>query len=389
MAIKIAQIITRMDWGGSPDIFRLTCSYLDKQSYDLQIIIGETKHPTQKTRIFLERFSSQVVMVSQLHRDINLFYDFIAFCKLYRLFRKERFDVVHTHTAKAGALGRAAAYLAGVPVIIHTPHGHNFYGYFGKLFSGFVIFAERALAKITDKIIVLTRLEMDDFIKFKVVGPDKIALIPQGLEIDSLSEKALSKQEIKNRFGLSPDELLVGMIGRLEEIKGPDYFIEAALHLTDKVPQVKFILVGEGSLRRSIEEKVIRSGARADRFIFTGWQEDVSGILPGLDVLVLPSLNEAVGIVLLEAQACGVAVVASRVGGIPEVVRDHESGILVEPKDAKALEEAIIYLLQNKEARVKMGECGRQWVKGKFPAQDMVDKVSLLYQGLLTKKHAL
>lgn len=381
--IKIAQIITRLDWGGSPDIVRILSNLLNPDVYDCSFIFGATVHPSAKTQQFLKTFKGNCFVIPQLKRDINLFYDTIALIRLIELFRREKFDIVHTHTAKAGALGRLAANLTGVKVIIHTPHGHNFYGYFPRCMSKIIISIEKFLVCITDKIIALTELEKEDFMKFGVAKSGKLVVINQGLELDRYVDIHIDKEAVRKSFGIESDDLVVGMIGRLEPIKGPGYFIEAAKLIADKTVKAKFLIVGEGSLRKFLEKQVKSLGRS---FIFAGWREDIPAIISILDILVLPSLNEAVGMILIEAQAEGIPVVASCVGGIPEVVQDKKTGFLVPSQDAKSLAEAISYLLEHKEEREKMGRAASGWVKGKFSAEVMVNKITGLYQELLTTK---
>ncbi len=383
--IKIAQVITRLDWGGSPDIFRVLCSHLDPSLYDITLIVGDTKHPTLKTDEFLKRFKGRTVIVPQLQRDINPVTDIPAFWSLYSIFRKGRFDIVHTHTAKAGALGRLAAALTRVPVIIHTPHGHNLYGYFNKRRSAIIARIEKFLTRFTDEIIALTELERSDYVKFGVATEGKISVIYQGLELDKLVRDWKSARILGNVFKIGPDTRVVGMVGRLEPVKGSSVFIEAAAHIAKLCPNVKFIIAGEGSLKASMEKRAQELGISA-KVIFAGWRDDIPDIISLMDIMVLPSLNEAVGIALIEAQAEGVPVVASKVGGIPEVVKDKKTGILVPPSDTVAIADAVVSLLGDKPKCAAMGEAGKVWVRGRFRAEDMADKMSALYMRLLNKK---
>ena len=386
--IKVAEVITRLDWGGSPDIVRIICTYLDLGLYELTLVIGLTKHPHAKSEEFLNNFRQKIkiVFIPELKREINPVSDLAAFLRLYFLFLRQRFDIVHTHTAKAGALGRAAAFLSGGAAIVHTLHGHNFYGYFNPFLSKVLVMIERFLACFTDRIIALTELEKNDLVRFKAAYSGKIRLIYQGLELEQYTPGDIDKTRVRGEFNIKPDERIIGMVGRLEPVKGPQYFVEAAQGVVRQFAQARFIVVGEGSLRKNLERQVEEAGLR-DKFIFTGWRDDNYEIISILDILVLPSLNEAVGIVLLEAQSLGVPVVATKVGGVPEIVKDQETGILVPAGDSQSLEQAINTLLADEHKRKEMGERAAGWVKGKFKAQDMVDEISQLYQELsLIKK---
>jgi glycosyltransferase involved in cell wall biosynthesis len=386
--IKIAQVITRMDWGGSPDILRILCQSLDPQLYDITLVVGQTSHPTAKTRVFFDVFRDKIRIIPQLRRDICLFNDLAAFIRLYILYRKEKFDIVHTHTAKAGALGRIAARLAGIPVIIHTPHGHNFYGYFNAFASWLIIGIEKILTRLTDKIMVLTELEKKDYIRYRVASEAKLVLIYQGLELGRFGQTIADTAKLKENLKIGNEESVVGFVGRLEQIKGPQYFTEAAKIVLEKRKNTKFILVGEGSLRKALETQVAAWGLR-DRIIFTGWRDDIPEIMSALDLLVLSSLNEAVGIVLIEAQAQGLPVVATKVGGVPEVVKDNVSGILVPPKDSAGLAQAILAILDNPDKGKAMSEAAKAWVRDRFKAEKMCREVLRLYTQALKDKNAI
>jgi glycosyltransferase involved in cell wall biosynthesis len=382
--IKIAQVITRMDWGGSPDILRILCQYLDPQLYDITLVVGQTSHSTAKTRAFFGAFRDKIRIIPQLKRDICLFSDLAAFIRLYILYRKEKFDIVHTHTAKAGALGRLAARLAGIAVIIHTPHGHNFYGYFNPFASWLIIGIERILTCLTDKIMVLTELEKKDYIRYRVASEEKLILIYQGLELGQFGQTVTDAAKLKENLRISNGENVVGFVGRLEQIKGPQYFTQAAKIVLEKRKNTKFILTGEGSLRRFLETQVAAWGLK-DKIVFIGWRDDIAEIMSVLDLLVLPSLNEAVGIVLIEAQAQGLPVVATKVGGVPEVVKDNVTGILVSPKDSAGLAQAILAILDNPDKKKAMSEAAKAWVKDRFKAEKMCREVSHLYTEMLKR----
>lgn len=383
--IKIAEVITRLDWGGSPDIVRTTCAYLDKNQFDVTLVSGPTEHFTRRTEDFIKGFGDKYIVVKPLRRSVGLFHDWRAFWQLYCLCKRGKFDIVHTHTAKAGILGRLAARMAGVPVVIHTPHGHNFYGYFNPIFSRFVVIMERIFSMFTDKIICMTALELNDFKKYRAANPKKLALIYQGLELRKYTDGPVDKEGLRESLSLKEGETVVGFLGRLEPIKGADIFVEAGAYVAKFFRKTKFLVIGEGSLRENLERKVVELGVR-HKFIFTGWREDVAQLLSVIDLLVLPSRNEAVGIALIEAQAAGVPVVATRVGGIPEVVNENFTGLLVPPKDPARLAAAINTLLVNPEKRMRMGERAKEWANGRFMVDEMIDKTSHLYIETLEEK---
>jgi glycosyltransferase involved in cell wall biosynthesis len=383
--IKVAQVITRMDWGGSPDVLRIICQNLDPETYDLRVFIGLTTHPSVKTGLFFQEFKDRITFIPELRRDIRLWDDWFAFWRLYRLFKNEKFDIVHTHTAKAGALGRLAGRLAGIPAIIHTPHGHNFYGYFNWFVSRVIIFVEMTLAVFTDRILALTNLEKSDYLKFGVAKEGKVALVYTGLELDDFIPK--NREMIKSGLKIDNDGKVVGYVGRLDSVKGAQFFVEAARLCLLNDASLRFILAGEGQLRKQLQDKTASWGFK-DKIIFLGWRDDIADLMSIMDILVLPSLNEAVGIVLIEAQSLGVPVVASNVGGIPEIIKDKETGILVFPGDPQAIARAVSELFSEPRKMREMSAAAKSWVRGKFKAGNMVRAISAIYQEALKEKKA-
>lgn len=241
--------------------------------------------------------------------------------------------------------------------ILHT--GIIFYGYFGPFISKVIVILERVISHFTTKIIVSTELEKEDMVSFKVAKPEKIVVINSGVELEDYRDVVIDGQELRDQLKLEKDKPIVGMIGRLEPVKGPQYLIEAAKLVIEDFPKISFLIAGEGSLRNELEMQC-KNANILDKIVFTGWREDIPEILSTLDILVLPSLNEAVGRILIEAGASGIPVVASSVGGVPEIVNNNQTGILVRPKDPYIMAQAIISLLKDKEKRKKMGQAAQK-----------------------------
>ncbi len=366
--IKIAHVITRLDWGGSPDIVRVLVSGLDPRVFEVTLIYGQTLHPSAKTLEFLAAASVHLVHIPQLVRDIRPLSDLAALVRLFAVFSHQEFDIIHTHTAKAGALGRIAAFLARTPVILYTPHGHNFYGYFSKACSKAIVLIEKILATLTTRIVVFTQLEKKDFIALGVAPVTKLSVVSQGLELAGYRLTIQEKDAAKESLGIKKEDFVVGLVSRLEPVKGTQYFIEACRLLAAESASLRFFIAGDGSLAESLKQKV-KEYRLGEKVIFLGWRQDIPRILAACDAVVLPSLNEAVGIALIEAQAQGIPVVASKVGGIPEVVQDGVTGILVEPAQSGQIAEA------------------QRWVGDKFSAGAMIRTFAALYQELTAAYH--
>ncbi len=382
--MKIAQVITRLDSGGSPDIVRITCERLAASGHDVTLISGPLSRVTEKTAAFLKTFHGRYVEIPRLKRDVDILSDISALADLRSVFTSGKFDVIHTHTSKAGFLGRIAARLAGCRAVVHTPHGHILYGYFNKPLTALFTRAERFASRYSDMVIALTQLEKNDMARGRICPADKIEVVRQVLELEAYSAPGRGRVAMRSEFGFKAEDMVLGMIGRLETVKGPEYFVEAAFFIAKRWPAARFIVAGEGSLRKKLEARAVELGL-GKRLVFAGWREDVPEILSMLDILVMPSLNEAVGMAAVEAEAAGVPLIASNVGGIPEAVRDGDTAILVEPGEPRAIADIAYLLLDDPEKRRSMGEAGRAWVSGRFSAETMVGKLEGLYEKLLAR----
>jgi glycosyltransferase involved in cell wall biosynthesis len=384
--IKVLHIITRLDKGGSAQNTFLNLVGADKNIYDVTLMSGPVEEPTQDRRDQIEEYGIKHIFIPELVRNISLINDLKTILKIYRYLRKEKFDIVHTHTSKAGLLGRLAARLARIPIIIHTPHGHVFFGYFGPIKSKIFIFLEKLASPITDKIIALTNRENEDYISYRVADEEKSVVIYSGIELNKFIDLPLEeKQNFKKELRIPENSLIVGTLGRLVPVKGPEFLVEAAKHIISKFPDTFFMLTGDGYLRLDLEKKALDFGLK-ENIIFLGWRDDAAKILSVYDVFVLPSLNEGMGRVLVEAMALGKPIVASRIGGIPDLVTHGKNGFLVPPKDPEELAKYIQILLEDKEKRNKMGLAGKKMAMN-FRAENMVKKIEKLYEELLMQKN--
>ena len=293
---------------------------------------------------------------------------------------------MHTHTSKAGFIGRIAAARAGVPVIVHTPHGNVFHGYFNRWLSRIFVWMERHCARRSDRIIELTPGGIKEHLDEGIGRKEQFRVIFSGIDTAPFDAAIARREETRAALSVAPEDFLVGAVGRLEPIKGFAYFIEAAHRIAAEVPEARFVLVGQGAL-----EAELRRAARplAGRFFFTGPREDVPDLMAAMDVLAVPSINEGMGRVLLEAGAAGIPVVASRVGGIPDIVDDGETGLLVRPRDAAALANAVIELRAAPERRHLMGATARAKVVPHFSLESMVEQIENLYEEVLHEKESL
>lgn len=389
---KVLHVITRLDRGGSAQNTLLTCLGLSDR-YEMVLVHGlslesqMTDWEWQSVHRGIEEAKDRgvkVVPISSLVRKIAPVQDLQAFFSLWRLMLQERPDIVHTHTSKTGILGRWAAKMAGVPIIVHTPHGHVFYGHFGPLVSRFFLAIERLMASITDRMVALSEGERNDYIRFSVSSPDKIVTIHSGVEIDRYMKAEVNVEEKRRSLGLNPNGLVVGTVGWLLPIKGPIHLLNAMAHIWRNHPEIRLVFVGKGELEGKLRAEASRMGV-SERVTFLGWRDDIPEIMQILDIFVLPSLNEGMGRVLVEAMAAGRPVVASRVGGIPDLVEHKKNGFLVGPGDVNGTSLAIKRLLIDREMRDEMGRMGRAMAQN-FTVEGMVEKIDALYSSLYQKK---
>jgi len=379
---KIAHIITRLDRGGSAENTLFTARFLDKSRYDVSLIYGETVEGLENEMQEAERDGVKMIYVRELLRHLHPWADVVAFFKLYAILRKEKYDIVHTHSSKAGALGRLAASLAGSGKIVHTPHGHVFYGYFGPLTNRFVIFIERVLGKITDRLITLTERGKEEHVALKIMPAEKIIPVYSGIVLENFRNFNALGGNLPPVLKNAPKGFRIGLLARLVPVKGHRVLLDAVPHVIRSVPEALFFLAGDGPLRKDLERECRKRSIISSVF-FLGNLEDARSFIHEMDLLVLPSLNEGMGRVLLEAQAMGKPVIGTRVGGIPEVIREGETGLVVPPQDPEALANAILKLLKDEKKRQAMGEAARRWVDEKFGVHEMVTKISRLYEELL------
>lgn len=382
---RILHLITRLDRGGSAENTVLTVSGLQRKGYHVTLVSGQTLDPSLKLAELDWQRGEGWTEIPQLVRRINPIRDIKAFFKIYALIKRGRFQIVHTHSSKAGILGRLAAKLVGVPIVVHTPHGHVFYGYYGRILSHLFLLLERIWAEFTDRIVTLTERGKQEHIQLKVAPANKFTVIPSGVEFKDFLEVQKGSPALRQELGLASGERIVGSVGRFVPIKGYRYFLEAAKEIVEQRSDVLFLSVGDGPLEQELKAFAEASGI-ASRVVFAGYRKDVAEIMALMDVFVLPSLNEGMGKVLVEAMAEGKPVVATKVGGIPELVSDNLTGILCPPKDSHALAEAILKLLRNKELARRMGAEGRKRVYPQYDAKVMVEKIERLYAELMREK---
>lgn len=371
--IHVLHIITRLDVGGSAENTVISAARMPKAEFTCSLISGRTVDPLPRLAHTLREAGVPFFEVPSLVRPVCVGSDCRALWGMWRLIRSLRPDIVHTHSSKAGFLGRLAAKLAGVPHILYTPHGHVFQGYFSRPVTRAFIMLERIGARWTDRIITLTDAEANQHLALGIGRPGQFVTIPSGIDLDAITAATPRRVVLEGP--------VIGAVARLAPIKGHTYLVEAAPAILHGFPTARFVFVGEGEMRHSLEEQARALGV-SDRMIFCGYREDVASLLAGMDLVVLPSLNEGMGRVLVMAMALGKPIVATNVGGVPELLANGEAGRLVAPGDAAALAEAICTLLQEPDQAQALGEIGRTRARC-YDAAAMVESLAKVYRDVM------
>ncbi len=380
--IRVCRIIGRLNIGGPAIHAILLTKGLRARGYETVLVAGREGEREGSLRDLAAEKGVEPLFLPELGREVRPGGDLVAFFRLLRLFRQQQPDIVHTHTAKAGALGRVAAKLAGIPIIIHTFHGHTFRGYFSRGATRFFLTIERRLASATTKVLAVSEGQRQDLLRLRIGSPETVGVMPLGLELDNLLRSHLRRGEVRRRLGASHEVPLVGIIARLVPIKDLDTFLEAASDLRRSRPDVRFLIVGDGELRPLLEQRARALGLDGSAH-FLGWQRDLEPIYADLDLLVLSSLNEGTPVSLIEGMAAGLPVVATEVGGVPDLVENGKTGLLVPPKDPGALSAAMDTLLGDADRRREMGRLGREAVYPKYSDVALMDRMDRLYSSLL------
>ncbi|HOE65761.1 MAG TPA: glycosyltransferase family 4 protein [Candidatus Hydrogenedentes bacterium] len=381
--IRVAHIITRLCQGGAQENTLHTARLHDRGRYEVDLLCGRIVGGEASIEDKAASYGVGIVRVPDLVRPLAPWRDVRALHQLERLIRKGRYDIVHTHTSKAGYLGRWAAARAGTPIVVHTPHGHVFDGYFPVPLTRLFVRLERRAAKWTDRIIALTPQGVEEHLAEGIGRPDQYVDIFSGIDLEPFEAAIRNRDAMRAALGYGRDEALIGAAGRLEPVKGFAYFVEAARLVCAQAPHARMLLAGRGPLDRVLRAQAADMG---DRFRFLGFRDDLPDVLAALDIFVLPSINEGMGRVLLECGAAGVPAVATAVGGVPNIVHDGATGLLTPPRNAQALACNILGLVQDAGLRHRMGMAARGHVAPRYGIETMVRKIESLYEELIRAK---
>ena len=384
--MRVLRLFSRLNIGG-PSLHVILLSHgLRPLGYDTRLVVGrESPREGNLLALAAER-GVDCETIAGLGREIAPLRDVVALVGLVRLMRAWRPEVVHTHTAKAGLLGRLAARAARVPTVVHTFHGHVLRGYFSPPKQALFRRLEVFLARAADALVAVSETVKQDLVDLGVASASKIRVIPLGLELGALAGE-LPRGVLRREAGLAADTPLVGMVGRLVPIKDVPTFLRAARHVLERRPDVRFALVGDGEERPSLE--ALRATLGLELAVhFLGWRRDLASVYGDLDVVVNASRNEGTPVALIEAMAAARPVVATAVGGTPDLVGRDERGLLVPPGEPLALAQAVLETLEKSDAARRRAQAGRDHVMSLHSSERLLRDVDALYRELRLQKAA-
>jgi glycosyltransferase involved in cell wall biosynthesis len=380
--IRVVRVIARLNIGGPAIHATLLTARLDPARFQTTLVTG-TEDAGEGNYLALHGREAAVELIPDLGREIRPLRDLRTLAALMRVIRRVRPHVVHTHTAKAGAVGRLAAMLCGVPVVVHTFHGHVLRGYFSPAKTAVYRAIERGLARRTDRLLTVTDRVRDELLALGVGRPEQYTTVPLGFDLAPLVQAARRRGELRAELGVGAAPL-VGIVARLVPIKAHEVFLDAAARIRTVVPDVRFLVVGDGECRPALETRVDALGLRgAVRFL--GWRADLDRLYADLDVVVLTSRNEGSPVALIEAMAAGVPVVSTAVGGVPDVVAHGVSGLLAPMDDAAVVADHTVTLLRDRDRSAAMGRAGRDRIVATYSADRLVGDIEALYTALLSE----
>jgi len=390
--MKILRIIARLNVGGPARHVVLLDKGLRARGHQTLLVHGAVDRGEGDLERLAVEAGVPTLKLSSLGRRVHPLKDAGALVRLVYTTFREAPDIIHTHTAKAGALGRIAAFVFNATrrrrsrcVVVHTFHGHVLDGYFNPAVSGLVCRVERLLARVTDRIVTISPAQRDDIVdRYRIGGSERTVVVPLGLELrPSVSDADAGP--LRAELGLAEHSIVFGFVGRLVPIKDVPTLLLAFERLLQTIPDAYLLLAGDGPTRPDVQA-LIADRALASHVRLLGWREDLARIYAAMDVCVLSSRNEGTPVALIEAMQAGRPIIATRVGGVPDVVADGDTGLLVGPGDVEALAGAMATLARDPALRSRLGQLGRERTARQFGSERLVDDIATLYENALEER---
>lgn len=376
-------MIARLNVGG-PTIHVSKLSSGLSEKYKTTLVTGVIS-PNEGDMSYIATESGvEPLVIETMQREISIWSDVKSILHTYRLLKRLKPTIVHTHTFKAGAVGRIAAKLAGVPIVVHTFHGHVFHGYWGPLRSKFIVLVEQGLSAMTTSILTVSQKVLDDLLHYKIAAPNKLSVLPLGLDLEKFRKSNQFQGALRQELDVTDEVELIGIVGRLVPIKNHKLFLDAAkLAIKDGYAGL-FLIVGGGELEAELQNYADTLDISA-KVRFLGWRQDLPKIYADLDVLVLSSDNEGTPVSIIEAMAAKTPVVSTDVGGVADLVKPGKTGYLVPANDPTALARDMLLALQEGET---FTDAAQNFVLERHNLQRLYDSVETLYDTLISEKYA-
>lgn len=391
--IRVLRIINRFNLGGPTFNVAYLSKYLDEK-YETLLVGGMKDESEASSEFITESMGLNPRIIPAMKRSISPSADYEAYKAIDKIIKEFKPHIVHTHAAKSGTLGRLAAINNGVPIILHTFHGHVFHSYFGGLKTSLFKMIERYLAKKSTRIIAISGIQKRELsLEHRIAPQEKVEIVPLGFDLSRFQELQDDKrQSFRSKYGLDDRHVAIGIIGRLVPIKNHGMFLRAAAALGKKNPDARFFIVGDGESKSNLLKEtealdikyVEQSPPSAEApLCYTSWIKEVDVVMAGLDIVALCSLNEGTPVSLIEAQSAGKPVVSTSVGGIEDVVVENKSALLSDTFDQSGFNENLQSLISNPKKRAEMGAAGRGHVLERYSYQKLVSNMDKLYSTLL------
>ncbi len=396
---RVLRILNRLIVGG-PVLNAVYLTHYMAPEFETLLVVGDKEPHEQSAEHLTKQLGVEPIIIPEMGRSIDAVNDYKAYRKLKAIIKEFKPDIVHTHAAKPGALGRMAAYNSGVKVIVHTYHGHVFHSYFSSFKTNMYLQIERYLAKVSSALIAISPLQKKELVEnFKIAPEDKFSIVPLGLDLDKFQTNFEEKRHaFRHEFLLDDDTIAVSIIGRLVPVKNHHLFIEALSHVINNTSKkIKGFIVGDGEMRSTLQQYAISMGLTIATpeskhndaaLIFTSWRSDVDVINAGSDIITLTSFNEGTPVSLIEAQAAQKPIVSTRVGGIQDVVQEGKTALLSNIDDKNAFYSNLLKIVEDDNLRHNMSQQGKINVITKYSYQNLVNNMSHLYYDLLRNASA-
>ena len=380
--VPVLRVIARLNVGGPALHVAYLSAGLTAKGYDTTLVAGSVGRGEESMAYVVEQAGARVVTLSGLSREISPLRDVVSAVRLARLIRRLRPEILHTHTAKAGAVGRMAALLAGgarPPIVVHTFHGHVLRGYFSPTKTSFFRVLERLLARMTTVLIAVSPEVRDDLVALGVAPAEKFVVVRLGIELEERVRCHEPREAIRHRLGIPPERFMIGWLGRMTGVKQTFDLLDVLAAVREGGVDAGLLLVGDGPDREAFEERARELGLMR-HCLFLGYQEQVAPWYAAMDAVALPSGNEGTPVTMIEALAAGKPVAGYGVGGVPDVVRDGVDGFVVEPRDTAGLAARLLELAADPGLRARMGAAGRERVLERYGVPRLLDDVDRLYR---------